>query len=384
MRRRSIRWAHPRAGGENWDGIVTVFKTAGSSPRGRGKLRYPTEGRIHHRLIPARAGKTRARGNPTTCVTAHPRAGGENFTYGLYPSMAAGSSPRGRGKPITINATNDSARLIPARAGKTLPRSHRETDVWAHPRAGGENWIYASEKSAGAGSSPRGRGKRGCRRRRPWRVRLIPARAGKTTRTKRRARPRRAHPRAGGENREGAHRIVVAVGSSPRGRGKLIDRDGRTEDQRLIPARAGKTPPSDHGVMWSGAHPRAGGENVTVTDDERRARWLIPARAGKTLISARSPCPVRAHPRAGGENSLLLGGAVHAAGSSPRGRGKPGGVMFDRWCLGLIPARAGKTVCSRSLALTPAAHPRAGGENEMGNTLAGWVMGSSPRGRGKP
>ena len=51
-----------------------------------------------YRLIPARAGKTRARSRRACTLSAHPRAGGENMIDLAKPQLTAGSSPRGRGK----------------------------------------------------------------------------------------------------------------------------------------------------------------------------------------------------------------------------------------------------------------------------------------------
>ena len=71
-------------------------------------------------------------------------------------------------------------------------------------------------------------------------------------------------------------------------------------------------------------------------------------------------------------------------GSSPHGRGK----LRDWWGtsarLGLIPARAGKTLSVWQLEALREAHPRVGGENALGNTAQRGPPGSSPRGRGKP
>ena len=72
---------------------------------------------------------------------------------------------------------------------------------------------------------------------------------------------------------------------------------------------------------------------------------------------------MRAHPRVGGENEWDGISRVETYGSSPRGRGKPGGVVGQRDELRLIPAWAGKT-SSRSIGTAqPWAHPRVGGEN---------------------
>ena len=70
--------------------------------------------------------------------------------------------------------------LIPARAGKTLPRNLKDLIIWAHPRACGENLVGGSVGHRGSGSSPRVRGKRGKGVADGLAARLIPARAGKT------------------------------------------------------------------------------------------------------------------------------------------------------------------------------------------------------------
>ena len=111
----------------------------GSSPRGRGKRRRLGGRRRYQRLIPARAGKTpetHPHGGPTS---AHPRAGGENPGGDDGQSIGFGSSPRGRGKRLVNDAHLVRVRLIPARAGKTKPSSANGNATAAHPRAGGEN-----------------------------------------------------------------------------------------------------------------------------------------------------------------------------------------------------------------------------------------------------
>ena len=55
----------------------------------------------------------------------------------------------------------------------------------------------------------------------------------------------------------------------------------------------------------------------------------------------------------------------------------------NKWPKRLIPAWTGKTVKVSVVAETKKAHPRAGGENESTPGRSVWLMGSSPRGRGK-
>ena len=213
--------------------------------------------------------------------SAHPRAGGENNWRGEGTTCSEGSSPRGRGKPMSDSGRGIWLRLIPARAGKTGNETVDRSGDRAHPRAGGENGLRLLVGDDDRGSSPRGRGKRRRRVPRSAGGRLIPARAGKTSRSRGRDRPGWAHPRAGGENYGTSGVPFCAMGSSPRGRGKLaLAREARAYDgssprgrgkppvmvvvtagSRLIPTRAGKTPPANMPRRASWAHPRAGGEN---------------------------------------------------------------------------------------------------------------------------
>ena len=174
-------------------------------------------------------------------MRAHPRAGGENVEKLLSGVGDFGSSPRGRGKPARRRRRHRRGRLIPARAGKTKDGAGDTSDQRAHPRAGGENEVDSLLGVQPYGSSPRGRGKLNRRRHGPRRHGLIPARAGKTAIGVASRYVRSAHPRAGGENVSVASGVAETVGSSPRGRGKLGMKVSLSAAVRLIPARAGKT-----------------------------------------------------------------------------------------------------------------------------------------------
>ena len=187
--------------------------------------------------------------------------GGENSASDADSARRAGSSPRGRGKRGARARGNLRPRLIPAWAGKTMGDRRGASPEPAHPRVGGENLVDAAAGSSDAGSSPRGRGKLFHAFDEFPSARLIPAWAGKTSARRRCARRRWAHPRVGGENRVACLPSLATTGSSPRGRGKLEEGELSALITRLIPAWAGKTPP--RAARWQGmmAHPRVGGEN---------------------------------------------------------------------------------------------------------------------------
>ena len=152
--------AHPRVGGENSRVTGPASGRAGSSPRGRGKRRTEGRRRPRRRLIPAWAGKTSRDSSTESVRWAHPRVGGENSAYQDMPGEHRGSSPRGRGKPRRGEVVTRQRGLIPAWAGKTRRRSRAIARLGAHPRVGGENGTPSGRASLPLGSSPRGRGKR--------------------------------------------------------------------------------------------------------------------------------------------------------------------------------------------------------------------------------
>ena len=214
------RWAHPRVGGENLVGEVAQNLFPGSSPRGRGKRSSFSVSCRPIRLIPAWAGKTGTGCGACSRGRAHPRVGGENRQALAQLDAAGGSSPRGRGKRQLPTKVVYARGLIPAWAGKTRQRVNCVTFGWAHPRVGGENPSGLSLGDDSSGSSPRGRGKLTLRHLPGPSGRLIPAWAGKTSRTMAASAASRAHPRVGGENGSGAVLLLDQSGSSPRGRGK--------------------------------------------------------------------------------------------------------------------------------------------------------------------
>ena len=132
------------------------------------------------RLIPAHAGKTSAYTVHITEVPAHPRSRGENFLIVEVAEKLDGSSPLTRGKPHDLGCHVGDPGLIPAHAGKTRRLTILIGCIKAHPRSRGENPVTRPRRASVLGSSPLTRGKLNPAHRRRERRRLIPAHAGKT------------------------------------------------------------------------------------------------------------------------------------------------------------------------------------------------------------
>ena len=206
----------------------------------RGKRQFACLNIITEGLIPAHAGKTKSPSTQSVKGRAHPRACGENVAWcGIH--ARAGSSPRMRGKRRHSEQRRIPRRLIPAHAGKTLACDRGRSTRRAHPRACGENELILGNVSCPVGSSPRMRGKRGYSQ-------SALARA-------------MAHPRACGENLARPGHVSRKSGSSPRMRGKHHIEVDIVGSVRLIPAHAGKTSRTAEAWSPNRAHPRACGEN---------------------------------------------------------------------------------------------------------------------------
>ena len=255
--------AHPRSRGENLRFGGLFPPDDGSSPLARGKHGGHEVRRQRRRLIPARAGKTPTARSPCCSPSAHPRSRGENGAALAAGCLYTGSSPLARGKPLQGRAEEGLGGLIPARAGKTDTRESWTCLLRAHPRSRGENSCSLTSKAMLSGSSPLARGKPQARRQPNPRVRLIPARAGKTGQPSQSAASGSAHPRSRGENNPSSNSSRRTTGSSPLARGKQGPRNEDGLARRLIPARAGKTRSWRGRRGRPGAHPRSRGENIS-------------------------------------------------------------------------------------------------------------------------
>ena len=235
----------------------------------------------------------------------------------IFMCSAGGSSPLTRGKLHVLPQRRHARQLIPAHAGKTTRTRAKPSTSWAHPSSRGENPIFALILKCGCGSSPLTRGKLSEVQARPLVGRLIPDHTGKTGGRSCRLRPSTAHPRSRGENAVSAAYPASLTGSSQLTRGKLA---GLRSHENLV--------------------------------------GLIPAHAGKTSCLPPSFTLSLAHPRSRGEYYSPGASRFSLTGSSPLMRGKQPRTILGRRTERLIPTHAGKTGSRRASLATDRAHPR--------------------------
>ena len=198
---------------------------------------------LRTRIIPARAGPTRASCTRSNVRQDHPRSCGANYVTDLEGLKDCGSSPLVRGQQVAISSLERLIRIIPARAGPTLIGCIGMGFMTDHPRSCGANAMTGYSNRVTIGSSPLVRGQ-------PIHVnkRLVLL----------------DHPRSCGANDSLYHRLDFAHGSSPLVRGQRRGRTLAVHGERIIPARAGPTCIAGQVPWCSTDHPRSCGANPTI------------------------------------------------------------------------------------------------------------------------
>ena len=186
--------------------------------------------------------------------------GGEKKSKTKYSQEQEGSPPRGRGKEPICMSMFWRFGITPAWAGKRGKRRKRQQQTEDHPRVGGEKLALGSCKQMALGSPPRGRGKVDAVRLSVRCFGITPAWAGKSRQRGRRGRRRQDHPRVGGEKYGSGSAQHSQKGSPPRGRGKVSNTAVGYAEVRITPAWAGKSRPRTSLTQYAKDHPRVGGE----------------------------------------------------------------------------------------------------------------------------
>ena len=171
---------HPRSRGVYSAGYAFEGVVSGSSPLARGLQGADHAPQVENGIIPARAGFTQSRAEVCVKDRDHPRSRG---VYHKYPQLAAateGSSPLARGLPAVVARPGARRGIIPARAGFTFRGVFFPVDYEDHPRSRGVYAALGGGCEAGQGSSPLARGLLARPAGGGGSRRIIPARAGFT------------------------------------------------------------------------------------------------------------------------------------------------------------------------------------------------------------
>ena len=176
----AYRQDHPRSRGVYRAIKATDPDRHGSSPLARGLHADHEWRRRVRRIIPARAGFTGPSRAVPGGATDHPRSRGVYSDRGGTARPPDGSSPLARGLLTWTLDEVERSRIIPARAGFTLVMESTTMQFGDHPRSRGVYLKTTDDANPDAGSSPLARGLPSPNPKRRTPPRIIPARAGFT------------------------------------------------------------------------------------------------------------------------------------------------------------------------------------------------------------
>ena len=206
---------HPRSRGVYMLEVARTGGGQGSSPLARGLRWVNVERPVTGRIIPARAGFTRGTRATVSSRRDHPRSRGVYSWGSRLPLETPGSSPLARGLLEHEISLVQLWRIIPARAGFTATTQITMQAVADHPRSRGVYWLASTSTSIRPGSSPLARGLHPSKTKFFLGARIIPARAGFTSRSPCRGAGRWDHPRSRGVYCPACPTSARRSGSSP-------------------------------------------------------------------------------------------------------------------------------------------------------------------------
>ena len=311
---------HPRSRGVYPRGRTAASSSSGSSPLARGLRGRGVPDRLQAGIIPARAGFTSAQRQSSQHGKDHPRSRGVYTGTVVAEGDGSGSSPLARGLRLHVQNLGEDARIIPARAGFTSRTATRKPSE-----------------------------------------RIIPARAGFTWRAGCGARGGGDHPRSRGVYVEIAMSVEVNAGSSPLARGLPATIAAAWAADRIIPARAGFTSSPLAAATTGEDHPRSRGVYPTARTSTAARRGSSPLARGLRGEPDRDVGGVGIIPARAGFTRLIVWDGCIFWGSSPLARGLPPPPERPPAGRRIIPARAGFTGRDGTGPATAADHPRSRG-----------------------
>ena len=232
------------------------------------------------RIIPARAGFTYCSSVRPDFCGDHPRSRGVYVSNRMDSQCGSGSSPLARGLRHRAFQDLGISRIIPARAGFTRCRTLRNGSWTDHPRSRG---VYRVRRTVGQD-----------------RRRIIPARAGFTPASRASNARKSDHPRSRGVYTPPKPKDPSEAGSSPLARGLPIEDVQRFAIVRIIPARAGFTTRVALKFPQAPDHPRSRGVYKVVTMLARRHVGSSPLARGLPTRPDCAPQPLRIIPARAG------------------------------------------------------------------------------------
>ena len=137
-------------------------------------------------------------------------------------------------------------------------------------------------------------------------TRITPACAGKTNRSCQEIYDFQDHPRVCGKNKLVRMPLAIRMGSPPRVREKLEERQGNQKLKGITPACAGKTNMVQKGLFGVRDHPRVCGKNAMIRQPKGRFLGSPPRVREKLMRSNLFSLRTGITPACAGKTNILL------------------------------------------------------------------------------
>ena len=356
---------HPRSCGKDGRVFRDALRVQGSPPLVRERLGSNLLQQVNTGITPARAGKTKAAIRKGAGDEDHPRSCGKDGSCYGFLRRVLGSPPLVRERRDMQPKCCNMMRITPARAGKTACHHPSGTLKRDHPRSCGKDTASNVLNKQKQGSPPLVRERRLSCSIVVIMIGITPARAGKTFRFRFPPYGLRDHPRSCGKDIISQDFWKARKGSPPLVRERPGLTQAEITKVRITPARAGKTTLSGYEYAYAQDHPRSCGKDhvllwvlVLVSGSPplvrerplggfgvRAGARITPARAGKTIPCRPKSWPAQDHPRSCGKDLKDDFQTKCGKGSPPLVRERLALGDVDVVFVGITPARAGKTPC---------------------------------------
>ncbi len=314
---------HPRLRGDHWEQLAATVTSSGSPPPARGPLVTDPARLTRRGITPACAG--------TTCRTLrrgirwpdHPRLRGDHIRYPTKSAACLGSPPPARGPLVGLFDALLSLRITPAYAGTTPPTDPPPPDAPDHPRLRGDHPYTFGVGAIVDGSPPPARNPLPDHALPQTQLRITPACAGTTWRSRSRTGAPSDHPRLRGDHTNCPRIFSTYSGSPPPARGPPACPPRRQPTGRITPACAGTTPPPERSGGASSDHPRLRGDHPHAPIEHGAQYGSPPPARGPRLRIWVRPLVLRITSACAGTTLRRRRDRGRGGGSPPPARGPP-------------------------------------------------------------
>ena len=134
---------------------ICLFLLLGSSPRVWGQEVFDVIDELMDGIIPTRVGTSETHKSERLERRDHPHACGDKRSLQSRQTARTGSSPRVWGQVYKSSRRCRANGIIPTRVGTSATFSAVVNEIWDHPHACGDKFVYTQKYQVMEGSSPR-------------------------------------------------------------------------------------------------------------------------------------------------------------------------------------------------------------------------------------